>query len=134
MRSTRVGDVCTVAIAEDEGKPHLRYEPSLVALHRACAVCDEPKETRACSRCGTCHYCSEDHQRRHWEAGHKLVCVRHKPETLPLFADVAQHRERLERYRGLIRDMGFERVARVRAMAKAQQQQQQHEVTAASEK
>ena len=35
----------------------------------------EAKGTKVCSRCRLVHYCSPEHQRADWKAGHKMICV-----------------------------------------------------------
>ena len=52
-------------------KPTNLAPPSSVP---SCAVCNETIGLLVCGGCKAVHYCSRDHQRRDWRAGHKSAC------------------------------------------------------------
>lgn len=62
-----------------EGQPDLGPLAAMIgdmtfAHYDRCAQCTKPAEKK-CSKCKIVHYCSRDHQTRHWtEGGHKKRC------------------------------------------------------------
>ena len=50
----------------------------------SCAFCGSPA-TLICGGCGEVAYCSRDHQKKHWKAGHKVNCKAYKIEVHPQY-------------------------------------------------
>jgi hypothetical protein len=54
---------------------------AVTAAAASCSFCgvsrasDDEIRLRVCSACKLVMYCCADHQRLHWKAGHKKVCV-----------------------------------------------------------
>ncbi|XP_046407226.1 SET domain-containing protein SmydA-8-like [Ischnura elegans] len=56
-------------------------------VHQPCAVCGEESAFR-CSGCRLLHYCSKEHQRQDWKAGHRAHC---KPFQIRTSEAVGRH-------------------------------------------
>eukprot|EP00656_Telonema_subtile_P034313 TRINITY_DN38413_c0_g1_i1.p1 TRINITY_DN38413_c0_g1~~TRINITY_DN38413_c0_g1_i1.p1 ORF type:complete len:184 (-),score=26.90 TRINITY_DN38413_c0_g1_i1:41-592(-) len=55
-----------------------------------CAHCNQRGALR-CGRCRRVHYCTKDHQRLHWKAGHRQECKPQAAVTRPSVPAEVQH-------------------------------------------
>ena len=55
---------------------------------RSCPICAATDKLSACAQCGTVWYCTREHQKQHWKAGHKQSCKERQNLTELLAAKI----------------------------------------------
>lgn len=64
---------CLTAVSEIRAIKYRKKLEEKYLAQKLCAICDI-KSNLKCSLCGLHFYCSKEHQKEHWKAGHKQTC------------------------------------------------------------